>query len=52
MAMPDAENSEDDKLSWVMLTDLLPVLVSVAVCVAVLPTLTLGKVKLAGLICI
>jgi hypothetical protein len=49
--MPDAVNSEDDTVSCVMLTDLLPVLVSVAVCVAMLPTLTFGKVKLAGVIC-
>jgi hypothetical protein len=47
---PEAENSDDDKLSCVMLTDWLPVLVSVASCVAVLPTETFGKLKAAGVI--
>src|SRR5262249_37260299 len=50
-AMPEAENSDDDRLSWVMLTDWLPVLVSVASCVAVVPTETFGKLKDAGEIC-
>jgi hypothetical protein len=48
IAMPEAENSDDDKLSCVMLTDWLLVLVSVASCVEVLPTETFGKLRDAG----
>jgi hypothetical protein len=51
VAMPEVENSDDDKLSCVMLTDLVPVLVSTAACVTDVPTLTLGNVNDAGVIC-
>src|SRR4029077_7595877 len=51
VAMPVAVNSLDDRLSCVMLTDLLPVLVSVATWVACCPTMTFGNVSNAGVIC-
>src|SRR5262245_46676275 len=50
--MPVAVNSEEDELSCVMLTDLLPVFVNTAACMADCPTLTLENVNAAGVICI
>jgi hypothetical protein len=50
IATPEVENSDDDKLNCVILTGWLPVLVTVASCVAVLPTETFGKLNDAGVI--